>query len=371
MADYRPFDDGLAGVVVTGNAGPGGSANPRTTLLSQTYNPGGQQQQQQHSLRQVQVQQVQQQQQHQQQQYDPQIDKIQKSLDSLHNKVDTLQRIVEQRLSNEAAARSTTSYLNSLLDRQRRGISVLQNSVGGVQPGLGVDPDVGNGASGLLGTPDVDMHDPRLMSLPSTESMRSVGHNDSSGTSMLGDPMDAVVGTQTQDGSQRSSNGTNGQADTTNNGVTGPPSVLNASQLNNNLLMSVSTHGNTVSNPVTPMRSHHRRRSSMHLDAQYKMDRATQSVDRFWEEWTIGINGAPSIQALNATFRASWRSEVAERKFYSQRLVLVRTIEWMARTRHISASEAVDELEKRRRNENISLSRLCRILREEETKRQE
>ncbi|KAK9477616.1 transcriptional activator of glycolytic enzymes-domain-containing protein [Lipomyces japonicus] len=101
------------------------------------------------------------------------------------------------------------------------------------------------------------------------------------------------------------------------------------------------------------------------------MDRATQSVDRFWEEWTVGINGSPSIEALNATFRASWRSEVAERKFYSQRLVLVRTIQYMVRTRHISHQEAVDELEKRRREENISLSRLCRLLKEEETKRTE
>ncbi|KAK9484460.1 transcriptional activator of glycolytic enzymes-domain-containing protein [Lipomyces starkeyi] len=134
--------------------------------------------------------------------------------------------------------------------------------------------------------------------------------------------------------------------------------------------MSIA-RGQSASVPVTPVRNNSRRRNSSQIGTQYKMDRATQSVDRFWEEWTVGINGSPSIQALNATFRASWRSEVAERKFYSQRLVLVRTIEWMARTRHISLNEAVDELEKRRRNENISLSRLCRILKEEESKRGE
>ncbi|KAK9239785.1 transcriptional activator of glycolytic enzymes-domain-containing protein [Lipomyces kononenkoae] len=360
MADYRPFDDSLAAVVVTGSGGPGGSSNPRTTLLSQAYSTGPQQ----HRSAQ--------QQQQQPQQYDPQIEKIQKSLDQLHSKVDALQQIIEHRVSSESVSRNTASYLNTLLDRQRRGLSI--GLPASVQTSLTVDPDVGGpgGTHGMLSATDVEMHDPRLMTLPSND-LRGVGHGDSSGSSILTDAMDSVVGQQGADVTQRNVNGgagsSNNVVDSTAGNV-GPSTIPTSSQLNNSMLLSIA-RGQSASVPVTPVRNNGRRRSSSQIGTQYKMDRATQSVDRFWEEWTVGINGCPSIQALNATFRASWRSEVAERKFYSQRLVLVRTIEWMARTRHMSLTEAVDELEKRRRNENISLSRLCRILKEEETKRGE
>ncbi|KAJ8101031.1 transcriptional activator of glycolytic enzymes-domain-containing protein [Lipomyces tetrasporus] len=358
MADYRSFDDSLAGVVVTGSGGPGGSSNPRTTLLSQAYSTGSQHRSAQ-----------------QQQQHDPQIEKIQKSLDQLHSKVDALQHMIEQRVSAESVSRNTATYLNTLLDRQRRGLSAALQ--GNVQTGLAVDPDVGGpGAThGILSASDVEMHDPRLMTLQSND-LRTVGHGDSTGSGILSDAMDSVVGQQSSDVSQRGSNGgtgPNNHAAGNNGGNVGPtPNAMPTnSQLNNNMIISIA-RGQSASAPVAPVRNNNsRRRNSSHIGAQYKMDRATQSVDRFWEEWTVGINGSPSIQALNATFRASWRSEVAERKFYSQRLVLVRTIEWMARTRHIAVNEAVDELEKRRRNENISLSRLCRILKEEETKRGE
>ncbi|KAK9350857.1 transcriptional activator of glycolytic enzymes-domain-containing protein [Lipomyces doorenjongii] len=358
MADYRPFDDSLAGVVVTGSGGSGGSSNPRTTLLSHAYSAGPQQ----HRSAQ---------QQQQPQQYDPQIEKIQKSLEQLHSKVDALQHIIEHRVSPESVSRNTATYLNTLLDRQRRGLSVALQ--GNVQTGLTVDADVGGpGAThGMLSATDVEMHDPRLMTLPSND-LRGVGHSDSSGSGIMSDAMDSVVGQQGTDVSQRNPNGGTGPSNNADNNGSdvGPSAMPTNSQLNNNMLMSIA-RGQSASVPVTPVRNNSRRRNSSHIGTQYKMDRATQSVDRFWEEWTVGINGSPSIQALNATFRASWRSEVAERKFYSQRLVLVRSIEWMARTRHISLNEAVDELEKRRRNENISLSRLCRILKEEESKRGE
>ncbi|KAK9456857.1 transcriptional activator of glycolytic enzymes-domain-containing protein [Dipodascopsis uninucleata] len=295
-----------------------------------------------------------------------QIDKLQNTVDQLHAKVDGLQRLIEQKFSTElalsrsAASNAASNYISDYLE-QRRGIAAATAAAAAAaaaaQGNIAIEPSAGQDVSqnsNVLG--DVEIHDPRILGM-----QPNVGHTGE----VLGDPMADVV-PQSQTGVPGGQNGSGVQ----NQASVNLSSLQSGGQLNNNLLLNLSRNSpnSSVSSPNTPARRGGRRQQ---LGVHYKMDRGTQSVDRFWEEWTIGINGSPSIQALNATFRASWRSEVAERKFYSQRLVLVRTIEWMARTRQMPISEAVEELEKRRRNENISLSRLCRILKEEESKREE
>ncbi|KAK9471480.1 transcriptional activator of glycolytic enzymes-domain-containing protein [Dipodascopsis tothii] len=226
----------------------------------------------------------------------------------------------------------------------------------------------------VLGTSDVQMHDPRLMGLGDADvatdgsdgallrnvpgAIGVVGGSGSAGTTPGSAAADKLPG-------QDLAGGVDGQVSNGVNALGGSGMLAMGMPLGASPLGSAGQLPAGVA--VTPVRSRPRR--SMQGTPSYKMDRNTQSVDRFWEEWTVGINGSPSILTLNANYRASWRSEVAERKFYSQRLVLVRTIEWMVRTRGISVDDAVNELEKRRRDQNISLSRLCRILKDEESSR--
>src|SRR6266480_4048665 len=51
----------------------------------------------------------------------------------------------------------------------------------------------------------------------------------------------------------------------------------------------------------------------------YTMARGSNSVLRLWTEWTIGLDGGPSIQALNRCWGARWRVGPSEPMFYSRR----------------------------------------------------
>src|SRR6266480_866154 len=51
----------------------------------------------------------------------------------------------------------------------------------------------------------------------------------------------------------------------------------------------------------------------------YTMARGSNSVLRLWTEWTMGLDGGPSIQALDRCWGARWRVGPGEPMFYSRR----------------------------------------------------
>ncbi|KIM99225.1 hypothetical protein OIDMADRAFT_127126 [Oidiodendron maius Zn] len=66
---------------------------------------------------------------------------------------------------------------------------------------------------------------------------------------------------------------------------------------------------------------------------QYRMSRTIQTIPELWQEWTVGLQGQPSIERLDELHGSSWRSGPAaasERQFYSRRKTLIAEIRRLA-----------------------------------------
>ena len=59
---------------------------------------------------------------------------------------------------------------------------------------------------------------------------------------------------------------------------------------------------------------------------QYKMLRGSDSVFQLWIEWTLGLMGGPSIEALDRCWGARWRVSCGEPMFYSRRSKVIAEI---------------------------------------------
>ena len=63
---------------------------------------------------------------------------------------------------------------------------------------------------------------------------------------------------------------------------------------------------------------------------RFCMSRTIQTIPELWREWTVGLQGQPSIEQLDALYGSSWRSGPAaasERQFYSRRKTLITEIQ--------------------------------------------
>ena len=93
--------------------------------------------------------------------------------------------------------------------------------------------------------------------------------------------------------------------------------------------------------------------------APYKMHRGSNSVFQLWVEWTMGLAGGPSIEALNRCWGARWRASSSEGMFYSRRRRVIAEIRRRADAGTArSEREAVDQLEQLRGSH--SLDWLCK-----------
>ena len=64
----------------------------------------------------------------------------------------------------------------------------------------------------------------------------------------------------------------------------------------------------------------------------YRMCRAVKTVKALWREWTIGLGGSPSIDALNFKWGSRWRAgRQNELQWYSLRLEVIKEIRHIAR----------------------------------------
>lgn len=98
----------------------------------------------------------------------------------------------------------------------------------------------------------------------------------------------------------------------------------------------------------------------------YEMDRTIQSVPSLWREWTEGLAGQPSIQALEDAYKAAWRTKQREKTFYFRRKLIIDEIRWRASERVVrSEQEAVAQLEGFRQDKKYSLNKLGRWVEEQ------
>ena len=100
----------------------------------------------------------------------------------------------------------------------------------------------------------------------------------------------------------------------------------------------------------------------------YAMSRSVANVEEAWREYTIGLNGKPSVRAMyehKDRSRRRWDGET-ERHFYTQRRVIYRAVQAMATHRKISEPAAALALDLFRREADskkiLSLKDLVKII---------
>jgi hypothetical protein len=103
---------------------------------------------------------------------------------------------------------------------------------------------------------------------------------------------------------------------------------------------------------------------------QYRMSRTVQTIPELWQEWTVGLQGQPSIERLDELYGSSWRSGPAaasERQFYSRRKTLIAEIRRLAAAVKAPPNKeayntVVLQLEDERRRAGASLSKVIDAL---------
>ena len=85
------------------------------------------------------------------------------------------------------------------------------------------------------------------------------------------------------------------------------------------------------------------------------MDRTVRTVPLLWQEWTIGLNGNPSITSLESAQGTKWRAGEANRKFFSERKVITDTVKRLMDVEKMSEREAVRAVEDMRAGRSFYL----------------
>jgi hypothetical protein len=96
----------------------------------------------------------------------------------------------------------------------------------------------------------------------------------------------------------------------------------------------------------------------------YRMCRSVKTVEALWREWTVGLNGQPSISALDSRWGSRWRAgRQSELQWYSLRLEVIREIRRVARAQRSSEQQAMWALQHQQQKMACSLDRFCKHLR--------
>ena len=95
---------------------------------------------------------------------------------------------------------------------------------------------------------------------------------------------------------------------------------------------------------------------------EYCMNMGIVSVTVLWDEYTVVVNGNPSIRFLNASFGSAWRKRDTERKFYARRKPIYDLVERESRGVSDREQEIVSRLEEVRKSRKISLHKLATLV---------
>jgi hypothetical protein len=92
----------------------------------------------------------------------------------------------------------------------------------------------------------------------------------------------------------------------------------------------------------------------------YQLSRGITTIPDLWREWTVGLGGQLSVEALDERWGSRWRRG-AEFQFYSRRKVIIDEIKRLAAGGK-EAIDVVDSLEEQRLRSKASLSQVINAL---------
>jgi hypothetical protein len=97
---------------------------------------------------------------------------------------------------------------------------------------------------------------------------------------------------------------------------------------------------------------------------RYRMCRTVKTVEALWREWTVGLQGNPSIEVLDRKWGNQWRAgRQSELQWYSLRLEVIKEIRHTAHTQRIGEEAAMWQVNLQQQNMRCSLDQLCKRLR--------
>ena len=90
----------------------------------------------------------------------------------------------------------------------------------------------------------------------------------------------------------------------------------------------------------------------------YHLSRGITTIPDLWREWTVGLGGQLSVEALDERWGSRWRHG-AEFQFYSRRKVIIDEIKRLAAGGR-AAIDVVETLEEQRLGAKASLSQVIK-----------
>ena len=97
---------------------------------------------------------------------------------------------------------------------------------------------------------------------------------------------------------------------------------------------------------------------------KHRMCRAVRTVEALWREWTVGLQGNPSIEVLDRQWGNRWRAgRQSELQWYSLRLEVIREIRRAAQAQRTSEEAAMWQVSLQQQQTRCSLDQLCKRLR--------
>jgi Transcriptional activator of glycolytic enzymes/Centromere DNA-binding protein complex CBF3 subunit, domain 2 len=89
---------------------------------------------------------------------------------------------------------------------------------------------------------------------------------------------------------------------------------------------------------------------------KYQMCHTAKTVEALWHEWTVGLQGRPSINMLDRQWGSQWRAGCcSELQFYSLQLEIIREIRHIAQAQRTSEEAAMWQVSKQQQNMKCSL----------------
>ena len=94
------------------------------------------------------------------------------------------------------------------------------------------------------------------------------------------------------------------------------------------------------------------------------MSRTVRTVDTFWHEWTVSLQGRPSIDMLDRRWGSQWRAGCQdELQWYLLHLEIIKEIRHKAQAQRTSEDAAMWQVSKLQQDMRCSLDQLCKRLR--------
>lgn len=107
---------------------------------------------------------------------------------------------------------------------------------------------------------------------------------------------------------------------------------------------------------------------------KYTLSRSVLTIPELWRQWTVGVNGSPSIATLDQQYGSRWRTKHSETQYYCVRKViideLIRRAEVKTGGYDANIADVVEELEAERKRAGASLSKMSGVLKKEKKARE-